>query len=116
MDGDAVTVRCLCGIALFGLLAQGAISLSPAAAGGLDDPLHVRARTPAAFVPPQQISLRVFRLTPNGGSTGVECAPGDSSFGCVHAAGQGTYPYATNPITISMENDYLLNVVPQEMP
>lgn len=69
-----------------------------------------------AFVPPQQISLTVFRLTANGGVTSVMCTPGDSSFGCVHASGQGTYPYATNPITISMENDYLLNVVPQEMP
>ena len=33
-------------------------------------------------------------------------------FGC----GASGYPYATNPITIPIETDYLLNVVPQEMP
>ncbi len=106
------------GVVLLGLLAHG-FGLSAA----MSSFARVRAAAPSragnsasAFVPPQQISLRVFRLTANGGNTGVECTRGDSSFGCVHAAGQGTYPYATNPITISMENDYLLNVVPQEMP
>ncbi len=106
--------RCMRGVVLLGLLVHGLGNNSQiAVSDGLDS---VRARPPAVFVPPQQISLTVFRLTANGGVTADKCTPGDSSFGCVHAAGQGTYPYATNPITISLENDYLLNVVPQEMP
>jgi Stage II sporulation protein len=77
-------------------------------------PDQVHAQT---FTPPQQIVVRMFRLTPNGNNSGELCDPaGDSSFGCVAVAGRGTYPYTTNPITIPIESDYLLNVVPQEMP
>ena len=68
----------------------------------------------AAVPPPSQIGLRVMRLTPNGGNSGVPCdvSPDEKSFGC----GASGYPYVTNPITVPIETDYLLNVVPHEMP
>ncbi len=71
-------------------------------------------RAQAPYVAPAQIKLTMFRLTPSGLSTGALCTPGDTSFGC-GPGGTLPYPYASNPITISIENDYLLDVVPQEM-
>ncbi len=108
-------VRAVLLFAMFGH-GSGLSALGVVWGDGIHAPPGNVPRSSTAFAPPQQISLTVFRLTANGGVTADKCTPGDSSFGCVHAAGQGTYPYATNPITISMENDYLLNVVPQEMP
>jgi hypothetical protein len=71
----------------------------------------LRAQT---FTPPQEITLTMMRLNePSGTSTGVLCTPGDTSFGC--RAGGAPYPYATNPITIPIETDYLLDVVPSEL-
>ena len=77
-------------------------------------PIAARADAEAAWTPPAEIGLRVMRLTANGGNSGVPCdvSPDEKSFGC----GSAGYPYATNPITIPIETDYLLNVVPQEMP
>jgi hypothetical protein len=75
-------------------------------------PAHAQAQPP--YVAPTEIVVRMFKLTASGASTGVECAPGDTAFGC-GSGGNVPYPYATNPITISMQNDYLLDVVPQEM-
>jgi hypothetical protein len=80
----------------------------------LSVPLRVRAAADAPFTPPSAIGLRVMRLTANGGNTGSMCdvSLDEKSFGC----GSNGYPYASNPITISIETDYLLNVIPQEMP
>ena len=80
----------------------------------LSVPLRARAAADAPFTPPSTIGLRVMRLTANGGNTGSMCdvSPDEKSFGC----GSNGYPYASNPITISIETDYLLNVIPQEMP
>jgi hypothetical protein len=42
----------------------------------------------------------------------------DNRYGCTAYPGEGTqypYPYTTNPATVSIEDDYLLDVVPREM-
>jgi hypothetical protein len=75
---------------------------------------RVGAQPEQAFTPPQEITLTMMRLNePSGTSTGVLCTPGDTSFGC--RSGGAPYPYATNPITIPIETDYLLDVVPSEL-
>lgn len=66
------------------------------------------------YVIPTEITVRMFKLTPAGASTGQPCLPGDTAFGC-GPGGASPYPYPTSTITISLQNDYLLDVVPQEM-
>ncbi len=42
----------------------------------------------------------------------------DDRYGCTAFPGENTeypYPYATNPVTVSIEGAYLLDVVPREM-
>jgi len=79
-----------------------------------------------------EITVQMYVLNPdNGASTGESCGIDDPStpqneaddrYGCtvfdrehyppdqVHP-----YPYAANPATVSIEDDYLLDVVPREM-
>ncbi|MCX6019623.1 MAG: hypothetical protein NTZ50_14195 [Chloroflexi bacterium] len=77
---------------------------------------HARVRIDgdAVFLPPTHIGVRVMRLTANGANSGVLCevSPDEKSFGC----GAAGYPFAVNPVTVTIESEYLLNVVPQEMP
>ena len=42
------------------------------------------------------------------------CSPGDISYGCT-AISSRSYPYSANPVTIPIETDYLLDVVPKEV-
>lgn len=77
------------------------------------------------FAPPSLITVTMHRLDyPGGGDTGISCtiSPRDRKWGCTwfdedHYPQEQVrpYPYDVNPITISIENDYLLDVVPQEM-
>lgn len=73
----------------------------------------------AAYSPPSQITVWMYRLTGAGGiqPPPTLCSSGDASFGCTAFAGDSNhaYPYSTNPVTIPIETDYLLDVVPQEM-
>lgn len=73
----------------------------------------------AAYSPPSQITVRMYRLTGAGGiqPPPTLCSLGDASFGCTAFAGDSNYayPYSTNPVVIPIETDYLLDVVPQEM-
>lgn len=73
----------------------------------------------AAYSPPSQITVWMYRLSGSGGiqPPPTLCSFGDASFGCTAFAGNSryAYPYSTNPVTIPIETDYLLDVVPQEM-
>ncbi len=69
------------------------------------------------FSPPTSIKVIVYRLNQDLTCPTVhtQCFHGDSTFGCVHDPyGNKEFPYSTQPITASINNDYLLNVVPQE--
>ncbi len=76
----------------------------------------------ASFNPPSHITLRVYRLESSGAlwvnpATGTYhlCSSNDTYYGCT-AISSRPYPYTNNPITIPIETDYLLDVVPREMP
>lgn len=70
-----------------------------------------------AFAPPSNIVVKMYHLTNLGEKTRDLCLVGDTEyyFGCA-AEGQGGYPYNANPMTLSFEKDYLLDVVPRELP
>jgi hypothetical protein len=79
---------------------------------------------PLLYTPPGLITLAMHRLShPGGGDLGIPCtiAPPDPKWGCTwfdedyYQSPVRSYPYATNPVTVSIESDYLLDVVPQEM-
>jgi len=74
----------------------------------------VAAAPSAVFTPPTSITVEMYRLDDYGASTGVLCTNGDTAYGCTVTPAR-PYPYATNPVNISIETDYLLDVVPQEM-
>lgn len=72
-----------------------------------------------SFPPPTNITVRMYRLLIDGSSTGILCSPNDTSYGCTAFVGDPShaYPYgSSNPVTIPIETDYLLDVVPQELP
>ena len=79
-----------------------------------------------SFTPPDSITVTMYRLVyPGGGNTNIACQlnPPDENWGCTwfdrfHYPSDQVrpYPYATNPIAIPIETDYLLDVVPQELP
>lgn len=73
----------------------------------------------SSFTPPSLITVRMFELIyPGGGNTYVLCSPGDTAFGCTAFVSDSShaYPYGTNnPVTIPIETDYLLDVVPSEV-
>ena len=68
----------------------------------------------------------MYRLVyPGGGNTNIACQlnPPDKNWGCTwfdqfrYPSDQvRPYPYTNNPATVSIETDYLLDVVPREMP
>lgn len=60
----------------------------------------------------------MYRLLSGGVSTGILCSSNDISYGCTAFVGDSNhaYPYGTsNPVTIPIETDYLLDVVPSEV-
>ncbi len=72
----------------------------------------------SSFTPPTNITVRMYRLLSGGGSTGILCSSNDTSYGCTALVGDSShaYPYGTNnPVTIPIETDYLLDVVPKEV-
>ena len=82
------------------------------------------ADTSAAFTPPGSITVTMHRLFyPGGGRRAIPCTidPPDVKWGCTwfdedhHPQDIHPYPYTSNPITVSIETDYLLDVVPQEL-
>lgn len=73
-----------------------------------------RAAPATSFIPPDTITVRMFHLSnPHGTNLHVLCAPRDTSYGC-SAFADIFYPYPTNPATIPIETDYLLDVVSVE--
>lgn len=72
----------------------------------------------SSFAPPTNITVRMYRLFGGGGSTGILCSSNDTSYGCTAFVGDSShaYPYGfNNPVTIPIETDYLLDVVPKEV-
>jgi len=82
---------------------------------------------PSAWSPPSAIQsgqLRMRKLTNSGASLGLDCAPGNTEYGCTaycdnypYSYCQGNvagYPYASAWPTISYDHDYLLDVLAQE--
>jgi peptidoglycan hydrolase-like amidase len=77
-----------------------------------------------------EITVKMYALDPDSGAVLDRENPcriddpstpqneADNRYGCTAYPGEGTqypYPYPTNPATVSIEDDYLLDVVPREM-
>lgn len=89
--------------------------------------LQVAARTLLVYSPPSQISIRMYWLTASGARREpyTLCASGHTQWGCTAFCNEPgypcegsqtrAYPYATNPVTVPIETDYLLDVVPKEV-
>jgi hypothetical protein len=85
------------------------------------------ARALLTYSPPSQIGVWMYWLTASGARREpyTLCASGNTRWGCTAFCDESgypcersqtlSYPYATNPVTILIETDYLLDVVPQEM-
>lgn len=78
--------------------------------------------TAQANAVPEEITVTMYALNQQGGIDWTQeitlCQISDVRYGCTAFPGENTeypYPYATNPVTVSIEDDYLLDVVPQEM-
>lgn len=82
----------------------------------------------SSFVPPSQITVRMYRLYDTGAKYQPEqlCSSGNTKYGCTafcdnygsptcEASQVIGYPYGQNPATVPMETDYLLDVVPREL-
>ncbi len=79
------------------------------------------------FTPPLSITVEMYRLTASGAQRLplTMCSADDTAFGCTafcSESGYGCpgdaifpYPYLTGTITVGVETDYLLDVVPREM-
>jgi|GEM_PF-1419349 len=73
------------------------------------------------FIPPTEITVRMFRLDPRTGKVHQPpefCSSGNTNYGCTELVGDPNhaYPYTINPVTVPLETDYLLDVVPKESP
>jgi uncharacterized repeat protein (TIGR01451 family) len=71
----------------------------------------------ANYHPPDYITVWVYHLEDDGSLHPDDhlCSYGDTFYGCTFYFMPG-YPYSMNPIAISIEDDYLLDVVPSELP
>lgn len=75
----------------------------------------------SSFSPPTQVTVKMYRLiSPSGAKFQPEelCSSTHTTFGCTAFVGDVNHPYpygAVNPVTIPIETDYLLDVLPQEM-
>ena len=73
------------------------------------------------FTPPTNITVQMYALNPDGSlpppDRRVLCASGNMDFGCTAFVGDTNhpYPYTDNPVTVFIEKDYLLDVVPREL-
>ena len=78
-----------------------------------------------SYTPPDSVTVNMDRLdySLGGSDTGIPCQfdPPDTAWGCtwfddVHFPQDiRPYPYPTNPITVPIETDYMLDVLSQEM-
>ncbi len=84
----------------------------------------------AQFTPPTNITVQMYQLNQDGSlpppDSRVPCASGNTSWGCTAfcnnypspdpcSSPSRPYPYITSTVAVSIENDYLLDVIPQEM-
>jgi hypothetical protein len=89
----------------------------------LSSVLLVDAIPATQFAPPTNVTVHMYRLRGDGSlpppGERVLCSSGDTHFGCTAFVGDNNHPYpygSTNPVMVSIETDYLLDVVPQELP
>lgn len=80
--------------------------------------LFVEASPAQQAALPTLITVKMFQLSEaDSSSLGIQCSAANGNlraYGCSWD-GNINYPYTTNPITISIEDDYLLDVVPREL-
>ncbi|MBI5564579.1 MAG: hypothetical protein HY870_06780 [Chloroflexi bacterium] len=80
--------------------------------------LGVHATSVRAYTPPATVTVTMYRLISPSGALYQPlqlCSTGNTEFGCT-AVSSRAYPYANNnPVTLPIEADYLLDVVPQEL-
>ena len=102
--------------------------VSPRPAGlRYDQWLPLVISPPSVFAPPDEIGVEIYRLTASGARREplTMCAEGDTAWGCTAFCNESgfscpldhvfVYPYPTGTITVAMQTDYLLDVVPREM-
>jgi hypothetical protein len=87
----------------------------------------VSARPLRTFTPPSNITLHTYWLTEYGARRlpFTQCATGHTRWGCTVFCNEGgypclgtqirSYPYYFNPVSIPIETDYLLDVIPREI-
>ncbi len=65
----------------------------------------------------ENVAIEMYQLDHNGASLEIPCASGDTYYGCTAFAGDSSYayPYSTDKPNVSIETDYLLDVVAKEM-
>ncbi len=68
------------------------------------------------FSPPTTILVAVHPLNSQGGVKSENlCSQGDMHYGCTASDIYGGYPYATNPVEVNINSDYLLDIVSHEI-
>jgi len=76
---------------------------------------NAMATPTSSYTPPTSITVTMYQLDPDDGdNTYIPCSFGNAEFGCT-ADPDHPYPYTSNRITVPIETDYLLDVVPCEM-
>ena len=83
--------------------------------------------TMGVFTPPISVTVEIYRLSNSGAvrQPATFCTPGDTSYGCTSFCSETgfgcpetvilDYPFENPTVTLNIENDYLRDVVPQEM-
>ncbi len=77
-----------------------------------------------AYSSPTQVTVQMFSLDPVGGGPLAPCSAGSTSWGCTAFCGSSStpcapgptkpYPYSSSVPSVSIESDYLLDVVAHE--
>ena len=79
------------------------------------------AKLPSVIAVPQSlethVDIEMFVLNSDGSRTDDYCSSGNTNYGCTAFEDDPThaYPYSTSKPNVSIETDYLLDVVAQEM-
>jgi hypothetical protein len=71
----------------------------------------------APLIQASSVEVEMFELNTNGSATVFPCLSGNTNYGCTAFVNDPThaYPYSTSKPNVSIETDYLLDVVAQEM-
>lgn len=90
----------------------------------IDKRFIVRAAPLNVYPPPTQATIHMYELAPEGYQLGTACSPANVNWGCTAFCSNfvGTcisgptkpYPYSSSSPSVSIESDYLLDVVSHE--